>query len=149
MKPVYGPFQRDPNASVALVAFDRGLFIVNRRAVHDVEGDAQWGVIELADARCFRSRKLEGREIAALPEDVGPTCWAWQLNDTEYLRDCIATNRERLPESPLHAHFLVLDGWDYAIDVVAGDIACRALSDPYQINLLDLMQPEGGYQLPR
>lgn len=141
MRAIAGPFFPDQNVSVLITSFDDLLWIVLRRALHDATDDVQYGILEFRDVRMFRSRF---RVLGVLPDvdDIPPAgWWAVEIDKSDFLKDAIDNDPQRSARAlSSHKHFVVPDGSNRAIDIIARDVSARATRDRLTLDLQSLIE---------
>jgi hypothetical protein len=134
MKPIYGGCILDPNVSAGLIAYDSWLWVIKRRALHDVaRPDDRWGILVFRSVHCYRWRPMSTDEHVALASDLPVGWWAMELESSE--SDYMASSFTALPTPPRYKHFIVTEGYDRAFDVIAHELSCRTTPGPLHANL--------------
>jgi hypothetical protein len=126
---VCGPFDPDPNIYVGALAFGGHVWILNRRALHDRNGEEPMGLMTFLGVSNFRRRFVTDAQSLGLYSDDAPRgVWAFELSASGYLASTLE-RRQRAgfghPPRRDH-HFIVRDGNDYVYDVIALKVTCVA-----------------------
>lgn len=144
VKCIKGPFRADPNISLALFAFSGDLWIFNRPAVGEPNEDTKYGVMEFKDVRIHRIRAYtHGCLIESDELDSSVGWWAVEIDDSEYLRESIKKDQQRTPMAlATHHHYVVYDGWDRVIEIIARSLVSSTINFSSIINLKKLFDRE-------
>lgn len=124
MNRIDGPFDRDPNIRAAILHFDDFLWILNRPALQAGRLEGEIGSLELRDVRAYRLRAPLASDSFIL-ESLAVS-WAVELSHSEYLQTSREQDPQRTPAAlSSHLHFVIADGSDYLLDVVARSATTR------------------------
>jgi hypothetical protein len=129
-------FDLDPNVHGVLVNWGSDLCCIRRRAIY-AAGHPQWSLIRFSSVHAFRVREWSG--TAELEACVSaPDVWVTAFEDSEYLAETRAKAASAAETSSSLRHYVVSDGWERAIDVLATGHTLQAES-----NLIVLLKDLG------